>query len=182
MVETEHLDHPAVEVTLPVDREHHQYEVPQHTTLFFWTTLAAGTPERLPQIQSPLGSCLFNEICNSREQMTWSVSINGESVPLLTDSYYRCDGYTGFAWWIALGSVELPATVCVEFETSGTQPTVQEHPLVLWTDQGEMLQWGTTTESTVDLIPSNSPPSTFPTRQEQLWERLTVYKPRDDIE
>ncbi|AGB33824.1 hypothetical protein Natpe_4104 (plasmid) [Natrinema pellirubrum DSM 15624] len=85
MVETENLDHPAVEVTLPVDREHHQYEVPQHTTLFFWTTLAAGTPERLPQIQSPLGSCLFNEICNSREQMTWSVSINGESVPLLTD-------------------------------------------------------------------------------------------------
>jgi len=141
-----------------------------------------GTPERIPQIQSPHGSRLFNRGIEAKDQMTWSMSIDGESVPLLSDSYYRIEGYKGLAWWIAVSSAELPATVCVEFETNGDQPTVQGDPVVLWTEQGEMVPWGATIESTIELNTSDSPASTFPSRQESLWRQHTVYKPQNSSE
>ena len=112
--------------------------------------------------------------------MTWSVSIGDESVPLITDSFYRTDEYKGLAWWIAFDPIELPATVYVEFETTGEQPTVQGEPVVLWTEQGNMVPWGATIESTIELTPSESPASAFPAREESLWERHTVYRPQNN--
>ncbi len=182
MVRSENLDHPAVEVKLPLDGGMHQYVVPQDTTMFFWVALAVGTPDRLPQIQSSQGSRLFHKGVQAQEQMTWSVSIDNESVPLMTNSYYRSDGYKALAWWIAFDSIQMPATVCVEFETTGEQPIVQDDPVVLWTEQGDMVPWGTTIESTIKLAPSDSPASTFTRRQESLWGQHTVYKPQNSSE
>lgn len=179
MVRSENLDHPAIEVKLPLDGEMHQYVVPRDTTMFFWVALAVGTPERIPQIQSSQGSRLFTEGVQAQEQMTWSVSIDDESVPLMTDSYYRSDEYKGIAWWIALDPLELPATVCVAFETTGEQPTVQGDRMVLWTEHGNMVSWGETIESTIKLTPSDSPASTFPTHRESLWDQHLVYKPTE---
>ncbi len=93
MVRSVNLDHPSVEIKLPLDGEMHQYAVPRDTTMFFWVTLAVGTPDPIPQIQSPQGSRLFNKGVQAQEQMTWSISIDNESVPLITDSYYRSGEY-----------------------------------------------------------------------------------------
>ncbi|ELY65290.1 hypothetical protein C490_13815 [Natronobacterium gregoryi SP2] len=160
----------------------HQYVVPRDTTMFLWVALAVGTPERIPQIQSPQGSRLFTKGVQAQEQMTWSVSIDDESVPLIADSHYRKGEYRGLAWWIAIDPIELPATVCVEFETIGDQPTVQGDPVVLWTEQGDVVSWGTTIESTIKLNPSDSPANSFPTHRESLWDQHMVYRPLNSME
>ena len=182
MVRSENLDHPAVEVRLPPDGGMHQYVVPRDTTMFFWVALAVGTPGRLPQIQSSQGSHLFHKGAQAQGQMTWSVSIGDESVPLMTDSYYTSGEYKGLAWWIAFDSIQLPATVCVEFETTGEKLTIQDDPVVLWTEQCDMVPWGTTIESTIKLAPSDSPASAFPTHRETLWDQHEVYRPQNSIE
>lgn len=178
MSRTEHIDHPAVEIELPVDRDRHQVEIPRDTTLFFWGTVAAGTSDRIPQIRSPRGSRLFATAVEAQDRISWSISIDGESVPLLSDSYYREGEYAGLARWIAVEPIELPASVSVRFETSGERPTDRGDPVVLWTEQGTRIPWGTTLESAIELVPSRSLPKEFPTRTEQLWEQHTVYVPR----
>ncbi|WP_084777800.1 hypothetical protein [Natrialba sp. SSL1] len=182
MVSIQNLGHPAVEIKLPLDNGTHQYGVPKDTTLFLWATVAVGTPECIPQIDSSLGHHLFRDGVEAQDQMNWSVSVGSESVPLLTDSYYRNSGYKGLAWWIAVDSVELPAAVDVEFETVGDQPTHQGDPITLWTEQGDMLSWGQTIESTIELNSSNSPARSFPTHQESLWEEHAVYRPQSNTE
>ncbi len=178
MARIDGLDHPAVELPLPLDGETHEFEIPRDRTLFCWTALAVGTPTRIPPIRSPLGSRLFNEGVDHQERMWWSISIDGTSAPLITDSYYREDRYKGLVWWTACDPVELPATVRVGFELQGEQPTVGEHEAVLWTNEGDPLSWGTAVESTIRLVPSRSPASDCSTRHEQLWNRHTVYSPQ----
>ena len=181
MVGFERLDHPAVELKPPLDGERHRFEVPRDTTLFFWGALAVGTRDRIPQFRSRRGKRLFDAGVESRQRMSWSVSIDGESVPLLTDSYYRADGYKGLAWWIAVEPPQLPVSVSVQFETSGQPPTDRADQIVLWTDRGEPISWGTTRESTIDLDPSDAPASEFQTAQEDLWGSHTVYRPQEPI-
>ena len=178
MIRIEDLSHPAVELPLPLDGETYELEVPQETTLFFWTAVAAGTPKRIPPTQSLHGSYLFKTGVRAQEKMSWSVSIQGESVPLLADSYYREADYTGLAWWSAWEPIELPASVSVQFKTEGEPPTHQGDQVVLWTKTGNPIPWGSTLESTLKLVPSDSLPSEFPTRKEQLWRRHTVYTPQ----
>ena len=179
MIQMESLDHPAVEIKLPLDRDQHLLKVPQDKTLFLWTTLAIGTPDRIPQIRSRHGSHLFRTGVEAQEQISWTISANGDTVPLLTDSHYREGQYKGLAWWIAINPMEFPVSISVKLETKGEQPSEFEEPIVLWTEKGEPIPWGTTRESVAQLHQSDSPPSEFQTRQENLWGRHTVYIPRD---
>lgn len=178
MNQSEDLSHPAVELPLPLDGETREIEIPRETTLFFWTTLAVGTRECIPPIRSSLGSSLFNAGVEAQDRMSWSVSIDGESVSLLTDSYYREGGYTGLAWWTACEPIGAPASVRIRFKTDGEQPRAEENQVTLWSPQGEPVPWGSTIESNVELVPSASPPSEFSTGKEQLWERHTVFTPK----
>jgi len=175
MSRSDKLSHPAVELPLPLSGEAHEFEIPRETTLFFWTTLAVGTQERIPCSQSPLGARLFNAGIKAQERMSWSVLIDDEPVHLHDDSYYRKGGYTGLAWWKACESVENPVSVRVIFKTEGERPTNRENQSVLWSHKGERIPWGSTIKSTIELTLSDSPACEFPTRKEQLWKRHTVY-------
>lgn len=70
MVSIQNLSHPAVEIKLPLDGGVHQYGVPKDTTLFLWATVAVGTPERIPQIDSSLGGRLFHQGVEMQDRMT----------------------------------------------------------------------------------------------------------------
>lgn len=171
------MDHPSVELKLPLDGETHRVEIPQATTLFFWGAVAPGTTDQfIPQRSDPGGSQrrAVQEISN---RVSWGVSLTDETKPLL-DERYRKQGYNGRAWWIAWDPVGLPATMEIEFTSTGEPPTIDGTPIVLWTEQGETIPWGSTIESTVELVPSTKPTPQFPTHQEQLWNRHTVYAPR----
>ncbi|AAG20972.1 Vng6347h (plasmid) [Halobacterium salinarum NRC-1] len=170
------MDHPSVELKLPLDGGTHRVEIPQETTLFFWGAVAPGTTDRLiPEEGDAVGSQhrVVQELSN---YVSWRISLPDESKPLL-DERYRKQGYNGRAWWIARGPVSLPATAEIEFSISGAPPTIGGDPIVLWTEQGETIPWGSTIESTVELVPSAKPAPQFQTRQEQLWNRHTVYVP-----
>ncbi|WP_253738684.1 hypothetical protein [Halohasta salina] len=131
------IDHPAVELKLPVDGGRHRLAVPRATTLFFWVTLAMGTPDRLPPIDSARGLQLFHAGLDADERLSWTVSIDGASLPLMDDTTFEAGGYKGLAWWTVRNPVDLPAVVEVEFETRGAQPTVDDEPVVAWSEQGE---------------------------------------------
>jgi len=178
MVSIENLEHPAVELKLPLDDDTHERVIPGGTTLFFWTALAAGTADHIPRIRSKKGAELFDAVRDVQEQLSLTVSIDGESIPLLTDSLFRADSYQGLAWWIALDPVRLPTQIHVEFETSGPRPREQNDPLVLWTERGDSIQWGCTRTSTLELHSADIPATDFATKQEQLWGRQAVYVPR----
>ncbi|WP_348609588.1 hypothetical protein [Halobaculum rarum] len=170
------MDHPSVELKLPLDGGTHRVEIPQETTLFFWGAVAPGTTDRLiPKEGDAVGSQqrAVQEISNC---VSWRISLPDESKPLL-DERYRKQGYNGRAWWIARDPMSLPATVEIEFNISRDPPTIDGAPIVLWTEQGETIPWGSTIESTVELVPSTKPAPQFQTRQEQLWNRHTVYIP-----
>jgi len=171
------MDHPSVELKLPLDAKTHSVEIPQTTTLFFWTALVPGTATRLSPIESSRGSsqhCVEYELL---DQISWTITLPDEPKPLL-DEVYRRNGYRGRAWWIACDPIELPATIEVTFDSTGECPTIDGEPVVLWTVDGESIEWGTTIESTIELVPSSTPATQFPTRQEHLWDRHTVYVPR----
>lgn len=179
MVAIESLDHPAVEVTLPLDETHHTVEIPQETTLFLWGALAVGTDDRLPPTQTPRGSSLF--LCgeSNQDQIEWAASTDQGGIPLLMDSYYREHGYKGMAWWNACTLDDLPVTIDVHFQTTGPQPTVDGDPLVFWTQRGNKLPWGESIDSTIELRPATQPRDAFSTRRESLWNRHTVIRPRE---
>jgi hypothetical protein len=93
------------------------------------------------------------------------------------DAFYTKDGYEAIAGWLPWDPVELPTTVGIQFETEGDPPMKDGTEVVFWTEQGERIQWGTTIESTLKLLPSDVPAEEFPTREENLWGRHTVYVP-----
>ncbi|WP_256393742.1 hypothetical protein [Natronoarchaeum rubrum] len=170
------MDHPSVELNLPLDGKTHSIEIPQETTLFFWNALVPGTADRLSPVESDQG---YNQLCVARELVdliSWKITFPDDHKPLL-DEVYRRNGYRGCAWWIACDPIELPATIEVTFESIGECPTIEGKPVVLWTTDGEPIEWGTTIKSTIELVPSSTPASQFPTRQELLWNRHTVYVP-----
>jgi len=170
------MDHPSVELKLPLDGKTHSVEIPQATTLFFWNALVPGTADRLSPVESDQG---YNQLCVARELVdliSWRITLPDDHKPLL-DEVYRRNGYRGCAWWIACDPIELPASIEVTFESIGECPTIDGEPVVLWTTDGEPIEWGTTITSTIELVPSSTPASQFPTRQERLWNRHTVYVP-----
>jgi len=118
----------------------------------------------------------MNQEAQLRENISWSVSLDGQDIPLLDDTLYRNSGYRGIAWWIASDAVELPATLTVRVET-GEQPTVDTDPLVCWTDSGQRLPWNQHIESTIDLQPTNDSSHEFDTHREKLWNEHQVYEP-----
>lgn len=178
MTQVDELSHPAVELPLPLDGATHEMDVPRETALFFWTALAVGTPDRLPPVRSSLGNSLFNVSVKAQERMSWAVSVDGASIPLLADSYYREGGYTGLAWWTACEPVGLPVSVRIQFKAEGEIPTYHGDQIVLWTRDGRSIPWDSTIESALELTPSECSPSEFPTRKERLWKQRTVYTPR----
>jgi len=168
------MDHPSVELKLPLDGGTHRIEIPQETTLFFWGAVAPGTTDRLiPKEGDAVGS-QQRAVQEISDCVSWRISLPDETKPLL-DERYRHQGYHGRAWWIARDPVSLPATVEIEFKISGPPRTIDGDPIVLWTEQGETIPWGATIESTLELVPSTKRAPQFQTRQEQLWNRHTVY-------
>jgi hypothetical protein len=172
------MDHPAVEIKLPLDGETHRAEIPRETTLFFWGGVAPGSADH-PQTQDQWRASQQRATRALSEHGSWTITIAGESKPLL-DEPYRVQGESARAWWIACDPVELPTTVEIEFASQGEPPTIDGSPATVRTEQGESAEWGSTLESTIELVPSTSQPAAFQTREEQLWNRHTVYLPRWD--
>ncbi|WP_141551616.1 hypothetical protein [Natrinema sp. CBA1119] len=111
------------------------------------------------------------------DQISWSLSIDGEKVPLLQKSKYRNSGYHGLAWWIAHDPITLPAVVDVHFQTTGEQPTIGGEPLVLWSETGTRIPWNKSVKSTIHLRSADNPDRDFDTHHEQLWGNHLVYEP-----
>lgn len=177
MTRTENLSHPAVELKLPLDGTRQQCVIPRNTSLFLWGTIAPGTHDRLAPAETARGQSQMRVAMDVWDQISWSLSINGEPVPLVTDTIYRNGGYHGLAWWIAHDPVDSPTAVEIRFETDGEQPTVDGGPLVFWTETGAPIPWTERIESTINLQPADQPASVFVTHREDLWNEHLVYKP-----
>lgn len=68
------MDHPSVELKLPLDGGTHRVEIPQETTLFFWGAVAPGTTDRLiPEEGDAVGSQhrVVQELSN---YVSWRIS------------------------------------------------------------------------------------------------------------
>lgn len=70
MVSIENLEHPAVELKLPLDGDAHERVIPEGTSLFFWTTLAAGIADHIPCIRSKRGAKLFKAVLDAQDQLS----------------------------------------------------------------------------------------------------------------
>jgi hypothetical protein len=175
MTQIDGLSHPPVELKLPVDGADHRCVIPTDMTLFCWQAIAPGIGDRLAPVDTPQGINQTNREVQLRENISWSVSIDGENIPLLDDTLYRNSGYRGVAWWTATDAFELPAELTIHIET-GDQPTVDTDALVCWTDSGQRLPWSQHIESTVYLQPRTDPGHEFDTHREQLWNRHRVYE------
>lgn len=168
------ISHPGVEVRLPIDGETYRYEIPRETTLFLWRAIVPDRDDRIGPPQKPGGG--QSQSCTElREQASLSISLAGETVSMIGD-IYRHGQYRGVAWWTAGEPVELPATLRVEFELTGEQPTIDSDPVIYWTDDGQRVPWGEKIESVVHLQAPSDPE--FKMHQEQLWDRHQVYTPR----
>ncbi|WP_226013238.1 hypothetical protein [Halomicrobium salinisoli] len=170
------MDHPAVELTIPFAGTHHRATIPRETTLFFWGAVAPGTTDQPPPGEDELRGDHLRALQDISRRVSCSVTLGDESKPLLGERY-RTEGFTGKAWWIAWDPVELPATAAIEFTSTGEQPTIEGDDVFLWTEQGETIPWGATIERTIELVPSTRRAAQFPTRQDRLWNRHTVYVP-----
>lgn len=177
MTWTENLSHPSVELKLPLNRASQTRVIPTKTTLFFWGAIAPGTSNRLAPADTQQGRNQIRAGKRLYDQISWSLSIDGDSVPLLSKAPYRNSSYHGLAWWIAHDAVTLPAVVDVHFHANGEQPTVGGEPLVLWSESGTRIPWNEPVESTIHLQPTDNSNRVFSTHREQLWDRHLVYKP-----
>lgn len=177
MTRTENLSHPSVEIKLPFNNTSQTRVIPAETTLFFWDAIAPGTDDKLAPADTQRGYSQMRAGESIYDQISWSLSIDGETVPLLSDSPYRNSGYHGLAWWVAHDAVTLPAVVEVHFQVTGEQPTVDGEPLVFWTDTGARIPWNEPIESTIHLQSTGTHDSDFAMHREQLWDEHLVYEP-----
>lgn len=180
MTRTENLSHPAVEIKLPLNRTSRTRVIPAETTLFFWGAIAPGTYDKLAPADTPQGYNQMRAGKDLYDQISWSITIDGETIPLLSDSRYRDSGYHGLAWWVAHDPVTLPAVVDVHFQVTGEQPTVDGDPLVFWTQTGTRIPWNEPIESSVHLQSTDTVDRGFGTHREQLWGDHLVYEPRQE--
>jgi hypothetical protein len=178
MTRTENLSHPSAELKLPLNKASQVCVIPTKTTLFFWGAIAPGTSEKLAPADTPQGRSQISAGKRLYDQISWSISIDGEAVPLLSKATYRNSGYHGLAWWVAHDPVTLPTTVDVHFQTTGEQPTVDGEPLVLWSESGTRIPWNESVKSTIHLQPPDNHDRGFSTHGEQLWGQHLVYEPQ----
>jgi len=176
MVNVLDISHPAVEFPLPFDGKAGWFLVPENTTLFFWGAVCLGTKDRIAPLDTERGSRQYGALEDAYSSITVSLSINDESI-WLEEGVYKMDGYRGRMWWVACVPEKLPASVNIEIETTGEGPLIDGIPAVLWTNNGDMVPWGTHVESTLEISPSSIPASQFPQRRESLWDRHTVCVP-----
>lgn len=178
MTRFENISHPSVELKLPFNRTSQTRVIPSETTLFFWGAIAPGTSDRLAPIDTHQGSSQISTGKRIYDQISWSLSIDGDTIPLLSKARYRNSGYHGLAWWIAHDAVTLPADIEVHFQATGEQPTIDGEPLVLWTESGTRIPWNEPIESTIHLQPTDTPNRDLATHREQLWNEHLVYAPQ----
>lgn len=125
------LNHPAVELRLPIDGGHHQRAVPQDAIHFYW-----GSIQTRLKNESSLSGGLNRDAThpisprNIRDQISWELTVNEESVFLL-DELYRDNGKRGRSWWISTGQPTLPATVKSRVVTTGEPPTADGEELAI---------------------------------------------------
>ncbi len=177
MPQTENLSHPSVEIRLPLNSASQTYVIPVETTLFFWGAIAPGTRDRLAPVDTQRGHYQMATGKRIYDQISWSLSIDDESIPLMSDFTYRNSGYQGLAWWVAHDAVTLPTVVDVHFQVTGERPTVGGEPLVLWSETGTRIPWDESIESTIQLRSADNPDRDFSTHREQLWGKHQVYEP-----
>ena len=178
MTRFENISHPSVELKLPFNRTSQTRVIPSETTLFFWGAIAPGTSDRLAPVDTHQGSSQISTGKRIYDQISWSLSIDGDTIPLLSKARYRNSGYHGLAWWIAHDDVTLPADIEVHFQATGEQPTIDGEPLVLWTESGTRIPWNEPIESTIHLQPTDTPNRDLATHREQLWNEHLVYAPQ----
>jgi len=175
-MQTENLSHSAVEIQLPLDGNHYHCVIPPETTLFFWRALIPGTgdgPAPIDSIGMSTQSSLESEL---RDRVSWSVSLDGETIPLLSD-LYRNAGCRGVGWWSVTDAVELPAVLSIEFATTGEPPSIERQPSVWWTDEGRKTPWNGPISTTVDLQSPTNSSHEFENDCEGLWNRHQMHQP-----
>jgi hypothetical protein len=171
------IDHPAVELRLPVDGGHYQFAVPRETTHFYWGILWAG----LKSQDSPPGdgnqeSEVRRSLRRARDRISWGLTVNDESVYLMKE-IYKNGGKRGLSWWTPTEPPALPATVTSRVTTTGEIPTADGEEIGVWGTNGTRVPWGETITTTFELSASDTPASTFETRTDGLWDRHTAYIP-----
>lgn len=176
------MDHPAVELRLPLDGGRSRLAVPVETTQFYLGVISAGTADEAPAPrETASGHRQFRALYDARDRISWSLSVDGESLHLPSDVWRR-DGRAGIGWWRPIDPPALPATATVRFTTNGDAPTVDGEPIALWSPENTVVPWGATVESTLELVPSPRPPEDFPSRPDGMWQRHAVYEPLADVE
>lgn len=171
------IDHPAVELRLPVDGEHYQLAVPRETTHFYWGVLRAGLrSEDAPPTEPQWSVRAYDALDDNRDKIAFDLEVNGEPVHLL-DEIYRDGRKRGIGRWIATEPPTLPATVTIRVTTDGARPTVDGDEIALRGTNGARIPWSESIETTFELFPSETPPTEFETRTDGLWDRHTVYVP-----
>jgi len=176
MVNVSDISHPGVEFPLPFDGETERFLVPENTTLFFWAAIGLGTKDRIAPADTDRGARQHAALDAAKLRINISLSIDDESV-WLQENVYKMGGYRGSMWWIACLPETVPATVTATIETTGDRPTIDGDPAVIWTNNGDIVPWGTEVKSTLKLSPSSASASQFPMKQDNLWGRHSVYMP-----
>lgn len=171
------IDHPAVELRLPVDGEHHQLAVPRETSHFYWGVLRAGLrSEDAPPTDSQRSVPAYDALDDDRDKIAFDLEVNDEPVHLL-DEIYRDGRKRGIGRWTATEPPALPATVTIRVTTDGARPTVDGEEIALWGTNGARIPWGEPIETTFELLSSETSSAEFETRTDGLWDRHTVYVP-----
>ena len=173
------MDHPSVELKLPLDGRVYQLAVPRDVTHFYWEAIGAGTLDQAPvPLDTPQGSKQFAALSKASDRVQWSLSINGESIHVVPE-VVKNNGVRKIAWHRPLDPPSLPATVDVHLTTEGTAPTVDGEEIALWSGEGPVIPWGSTAHGSLEIIESEMSASDFPTRTDGMWQRHTVYIPQD---
>jgi hypothetical protein len=174
------IDHPAVELRLPVDGGHYQFAVPRETTHFYWGILQAGFESvDSPPADSHRRYSVNNSLSNARDQISWELIVNGESISFMKERYYNGDG-SGPSWWAPIEPPTFPATVTSRVTTTGEIPTADGEEISVWGTNGTRVPWSETITTTFELSASDTPASRFENRSDGLWDRHTVYIPESN--
>lgn len=169
------MDHPAVEIRLPFDGEHHRLTVPPETTHFYWGSFAVGLPNVPPSsIHDKFNATQTRFLTDVRDRVSCSLTID-ENTKYLVEEIRRTGDRPEQALWLATDPPNLPVSGTVTLTTTGDPPTIKDEPVVLWTQNNEIVSWAESTHTTFTLVPNAETP---PMRTDGLWDRHDVYIPR----
>ncbi|NHN48046.1 hypothetical protein G9464_10605 [Halostella sp. JP-L12] len=169
------MDHPSVEIQLPFGDDAHRLAVPLETTHFYWGAVGVGTATDPP-------AALADEFCGAqtrildecRDRIDCTLTLDGDAEALL-EEVRRTGDRRERAFWKATEPPELPLTATATLTTDGEAPSLGSEPIALWTPANEVIPWGETVRTELELVAASS---TIPMGTDRLWGRHDVYVPQ----